>query len=180
MTKKQCKNKISRLEGKIDEMQEQVIHYKRQVKVLDAEDSKKLLEKYHIESEELAELIFMRSQDNRKKTTAGKTSIVKPEQEETVKPEGQQPVPIAARKVQPAAKQQKPTVKTESVSKTAVENEKKIKPDQADTAGQLSQAQSVREETGSTPGAYDTQPEAETVKQTPHINPLDMFRKQEA
>ena len=60
MTKKQCKNKIARLEGRIDEMQEQVIHYKRQAKVLDAEDSKKLLEKFHIESEELAELLMNR------------------------------------------------------------------------------------------------------------------------
>ena len=60
MTKKQCKNKIARLEGRIDEMQEQVIHYKRQAKVLDAEDSKKLLEKFHIESEELEELLMNR------------------------------------------------------------------------------------------------------------------------
>ena len=60
MTKKQCKNKIANLEGRIDKMQEQVIHYRRQVKVLDAEDSKKLLEKFHIESEELAELLMNR------------------------------------------------------------------------------------------------------------------------
>ena len=63
MTKNQCKNKITRLEDKIGEMQEQVIHYKRQVKVLDAEDSRKLLDKYHIESEELAELIMQRTRD---------------------------------------------------------------------------------------------------------------------
>ena len=60
MTKKQCKNKIANLEDRIDRMQEQVIHYRRQVKVLDAEDSKRLLEKFHIESEELAELLMNR------------------------------------------------------------------------------------------------------------------------
>ena len=60
MTKKQFKNKIANLEDRIDRMQEQVIHYRRQVKVLDAEDSKRLLEKFHIESEELAELLMNR------------------------------------------------------------------------------------------------------------------------
>ena len=65
MTKKQCKNKIARLEGRIDRMQEQVIHYRRQVKVLDAEDSKRLLEKFHIESEELAELLMNRGKNIR-------------------------------------------------------------------------------------------------------------------
>ena len=94
MTKNQCKSKIAHLEGRIDRMQEQVIHYKRQVKVLDAEDSKKLLEKYHIESEELADLL--RNRDRKaaapqeaqpKKTSKPK---VKPEPEEaaeTTEPE---------------------------------------------------------------------------------------------
>ena len=70
MTKNQCKNKITRLEDKIGEMQEQVIHYKRQVKVLDAEDSRKLLDKYHIESEELAELIMQRTRDVKDRSVA--------------------------------------------------------------------------------------------------------------
>ena len=65
MTKKQCKNKIANLEDRIDRMQEQIIHYRRQVKVLDAEDSKRLLEKFHIESEELAELLMNRGKKPR-------------------------------------------------------------------------------------------------------------------
>ena len=72
MTKNQCKNRITRLEGKIGEMQEQVIHYKRQVKVLDAEDSRRLLDKYHIESEELAELIYRAKQKEQKKPEKAK------------------------------------------------------------------------------------------------------------
>ena len=72
MTKNQCKNRITRLEGKIGEMQEQVIHFKRQVKVLDAEDSRRLLDKYHIESEELAELIYKAKQKEQKKPDKAK------------------------------------------------------------------------------------------------------------
>ncbi|MBQ9361108.1 MAG: hypothetical protein IJT96_08745 [Lachnospiraceae bacterium] len=66
MTKKQYRNKIVRLKDRIGEMQEQVVRYEREEKLLDAEDSKKLLEKYHIQSEELAELIFRREQENKK------------------------------------------------------------------------------------------------------------------
>ena len=81
MTKNQCKNKITRLEDRIGEMQEQVIHYKRQVKVLDAEDSRKLLDKYHIESEELAELIMQRTRDvkDRSVATGDNPDEIKPE-----------------------------------------------------------------------------------------------------
>ena len=93
MTKKQCKNKIANLEGRIDKMQEQVIHYRRQVKVLDAEDSKKLLEKYHIESEELADLLMNRGrkkqtpepEDIRPKRIARTRAEVKPEPEDATK-----------------------------------------------------------------------------------------------
>ena len=83
MTKNQCKSKIAHLEGRIDRMQEQVIHYKRQVKVLDAEDSKKLLEKYHIESEELADLL--RNRD--RKTAAPQEAQPKKTSKPKVKPE---------------------------------------------------------------------------------------------
>ena len=92
MTKNQCKSKIAHLEGRIDRMQEQVIHYKRQVKVLDAEDSKKLLEKYHIESEELADLLRNRDrkaaapQEAQPKKTA-KPKVKPEEAAETTEPE---------------------------------------------------------------------------------------------
>lgn len=94
MTKNQCKSKIAHLEGRIDRMQEQVIHYKRQVKVLDAEDSKKLLEKYHIESEELADLLRNRDrkaaapQEAQPKKTAKPKAKPEPEAAaETTEPE---------------------------------------------------------------------------------------------
>ena len=96
MTKNQCKNKITRLEDKIGEMQEQVIHYKRQVKVLDAEDSRKLLDKYHIESEELAELIYRQKHqakaDEKKEDTETEIkSLPKPKPQKEVKvPEPEQ------------------------------------------------------------------------------------------
>jgi len=60
MTKKQCKNKVAKLREKRLEIDEQIIHFERQTKLLDAEDSQRLLKKYHIESEELAELLMNR------------------------------------------------------------------------------------------------------------------------
>ena len=68
MTKKQYNLKIEQLEGKIQEMKNQIAHYKRQVKLLDAEDGRKILERYHISPAELEELIKNAKKQNREKT----------------------------------------------------------------------------------------------------------------
>lgn len=83
MTKKQCKNKVAKLREKRLEIDEQIIHFERQTKLLDAEDSQRLLKKYHIESEELADLLMNRDSMNQiKKQRARAAARPKPVQEQ--------------------------------------------------------------------------------------------------
>ena len=67
MTKKQCKNKVAKLREKRLEIDEQIVHFERQTKLLDAEDSQRLLKKYNIESEELAELLMNRGRNQERR-----------------------------------------------------------------------------------------------------------------
>ena len=75
MTKKQCKNKVAKLREKRLEIDEQIIHFERQTKLLDAEDSQRLLKKYHIESEELADLLMNRDSMNQIKKQRARAAV---------------------------------------------------------------------------------------------------------
>ena len=162
MTKNQCKNKITRLEGKIGEMQEQVIHFRTQVKLLDAEDSKKLLERYHIESEELAELIMQRV-----KTKADKSKTVKPGKEEKAIPKTEQQDPTG--QVQTEGQAQS-TEKPRSAQHSQMTQQAQ-EADRLKETGQLQMTEQIQ-------AAEEPQPAEITGTTEPQnkVNPLDMFR----
>lgn len=86
MTKKQCKEKVERLKERRSLIDEQIVHFERQTRLLDAEDSKRLLEKYHIESEELAQLIFRQKQENQRRMTAERARKAEKEEIRTEMP----------------------------------------------------------------------------------------------
>ncbi len=153
MTKKQCKNKIANLEDRIDRMQEQVIHYRRQVKVLDAEDSKRLLEKFHIESEELAELLMNR----------GKRPQPEPEPEQM---RGQKPARIKS----------EATTKTEDSSE---EEQEQIAPDiESESRSEWQESDRQEPEQQEHDQQEPEQQETEPEHQESHTSIMDAFRKE--
>ena len=157
MTKKQYKDKITRLESRIGEMQEQVVHCRRQAKLLDEEDSKKLLEKYHIESEELAELIYRHQQENRKKAAENADQMRKAAAPETV-PE---PEIVAGAEAKPV-----PETKTVAEIKQGSEPVPRRAAKAVPTAA-------PQDETA--PGQAEAAPATEPQPNRP-VNPLDMFK----
>ncbi len=188
MTKKQYKDKITRLESRIGEMQEQVVHCRRQAKLLDEEDSKKLLEKYHIESEELAELIYKHQQDNKKKAaeSAGQAkkadSSVNDKEKEAVTETKAKPSSEAEPKSEPASKQTKRTDSTVipqegSVSEAAPErparSSRQAASQKTDTDSSIylnAKTAGTQETVSLEAGLREAKPE---IKKP--INPLDIF-----
>ena len=161
MTKNQYKNKITRLEGKIGEMQEQVIHFRNQVKLIDAEDSKKLLERYHIESEELAELIMQREKANADKSKPGRAGAARVTEEIQTK--------------NPKAADKKPKPKKEETVAGQVEQQismEMVQPvKRTQYAAQSQEIEHIQEAEG--PQQAEITEPAEPQNK---VNPLDMFR----
>lgn len=121
MTKKQCKNKVAKLREKRLEIDEQIIHFERQTKLLDAEDSQRLLKKYNIESEELAELLMNRGRSQERRqvsravTSPGSAGQQKAGPEETeVKP-----IPETKEKNIPAQLKTEPQLKAKPETMSA-------------------------------------------------------------
>ena len=65
MTKAALKRKNARLIEKRDRMNELIEGNEQEIKELDSLESRELLEKFNIESEELAKLIYMRDKANK-------------------------------------------------------------------------------------------------------------------
>ena len=95
MTKAALKRRNARLIEKRDRMNELIDDNEQEIKELDSRESRELLEKFHIESEELAKLIFLRNSANKEdepdasaKTERGRRakSYEEMETEEPVRP----------------------------------------------------------------------------------------------
>ncbi len=69
MTKEALKRRNARLIEKRDQMNALIDNTEQEIKEIDCRESRELLEKFHIESEELARLILMRNNENREEDT---------------------------------------------------------------------------------------------------------------
>jgi hypothetical protein len=65
MTKAALKRKNARLIEKRDQMNALIDNTEQEIKELDSRESRELLEKFHIESEELEKLILLRHKENK-------------------------------------------------------------------------------------------------------------------
>ena len=72
MTKAALKRRTARLIEKRDRMNELIEGNEQEIRELDSLESRQLLEKFNIESEELAKLIYMRDKANKAAETAVK------------------------------------------------------------------------------------------------------------